>query len=84
MYSYRGIGGIFEVCWNYRGDKVGVSVLDGLVSLKKKIKEELDVIGFFVKKFIFLLNESLVLYKIMLILRCMYLYSFFICFRCSF
>lgn len=36
MYSYRGIGGIFEVCWNYRGDKVGVSVLDGLVSLKNK------------------------------------------------
>lgn len=61
MHSYRGTGGIFEVCWNHRGDKVGASASDGSVSLKKKIKEELDATGFFAKKFISLLNESLVL-----------------------
>lgn len=36
MHSYRGTGGIFEVCWNHRGDKVGASASDGSVSLKKK------------------------------------------------
>lgn len=30
--SYRGTGGIFEVCWNSRGDKVGASASDGSVS----------------------------------------------------
>lgn len=31
--SYRGTGGIFEVCWNSRGDKVGASASDGSVSI---------------------------------------------------
>lgn len=29
--SYRGTAGIFEVCWNSRGDKVGASASDGSV-----------------------------------------------------
>lgn len=29
--SYRGTAGIFEVCWNARGDKVGASASDGSV-----------------------------------------------------
>lgn len=29
--SYRGTAGIFEVCWNSRGDKVGASAADGSV-----------------------------------------------------
>ncbi|KAG7256420.1 hypothetical protein CRUP_002330 [Coryphaenoides rupestris] len=29
MHSYRGTGGIFEVCWNSTGDKVGASASDG-------------------------------------------------------
>ncbi|XP_015782775.1 F-box-like/WD repeat-containing protein TBL1XR1-A [Tetranychus urticae] len=29
--SYKGTGGIFEVCWNQRGDKVGASASDGSV-----------------------------------------------------
>ena len=32
MHSYRGTGGIFEVCWNSTGDKVGASASDGSVS----------------------------------------------------
>lgn len=32
MHSYKGTGGIFEVCWNHRGDKVGASASDGSVS----------------------------------------------------
>lgn len=32
MHSYKGTGGIFEVCWNSRGDKVGASASDGSVS----------------------------------------------------
>lgn len=31
VHSYRGTGGIFEVCWNHRGDKVGASASDGSV-----------------------------------------------------
>lgn len=31
LKSYRGTAGIFEVCWNARGDKVGASASDGLV-----------------------------------------------------
>ncbi|XP_070539448.1 F-box-like/WD repeat-containing protein TBL1XR1-B [Ptychodera flava] len=31
VHSYRGTGGIFEVCWNSRGDKVGASASDGSV-----------------------------------------------------
>ena len=31
VHVYRGSGGIFEVCWNYRGDKVGASAADGTV-----------------------------------------------------
>jgi hypothetical protein len=33
VHIYRGSGGIFEVCWNYQGDKVGASAADGTVSL---------------------------------------------------
>lgn len=33
MHSYKGTGGIFEVCWNSRGDKVGASASDGSVSI---------------------------------------------------
>ncbi len=32
VHSYKGTGGIFEVCWNHRGDKVGASASDGSVS----------------------------------------------------
>lgn len=32
VHSYRGTGGIFEVCWNAAGDKVGASASDGSVS----------------------------------------------------
>ena len=32
VHSYQGTGGIFEVCWNHRGDKVGASASDGAVS----------------------------------------------------
>ncbi|KAK1169826.1 F-box-like/WD repeat-containing protein TBL1X isoform X1 [Acipenser oxyrinchus oxyrinchus] len=31
VHSYRGTGGIFEVCWNSMGDKVGASASDGSV-----------------------------------------------------
>ncbi|KAF6025935.1 ebi [Bugula neritina] len=31
VQSYRGTGGIFEVCWNQRGDKVAASASDGSV-----------------------------------------------------
>jgi transducin (beta)-like 1 len=31
--TYKGSGGIFEVCWNHRGDKVGASAADGTVSI---------------------------------------------------
>lgn len=37
VHSYKGTGGIFEVCWNARGDKVGASASDGSVSFKLKI-----------------------------------------------
>ncbi|MBN3285642.1 TBL1X protein, partial [Polyodon spathula] len=33
VHSYRGTGGIFEVCWNSMGDKVGASASDGSVSV---------------------------------------------------
>lgn len=33
VHSYRGTGGIFEVCWNSTGDKVGASASDGSVSI---------------------------------------------------
>ena len=32
VHVYRGSGGIFEVCWNYKGDKVGASAADGTVT----------------------------------------------------
>ena len=35
VHSYRGTGGIFEVCWNSRGDKVGASASDGSVCILK-------------------------------------------------
>ncbi len=31
VHSYKGTGGIFEVCWNSRGTKVGASASDGTV-----------------------------------------------------
>jgi len=31
VHSYKGTGGIFEVCWNSKGDKVGASASDGTV-----------------------------------------------------
>ncbi|KAG7256398.1 hypothetical protein CRUP_002664, partial [Coryphaenoides rupestris] len=31
VHSHRGTGGIFEVCWNSTGDKVGASASDGSV-----------------------------------------------------
>ncbi|KAK4013690.1 hypothetical protein OUZ56_026242 [Daphnia magna] len=31
LHSYKGTRGIFEVCWNSRGDKVGASAFDGSV-----------------------------------------------------
>ncbi|XP_032421322.1 F-box-like/WD repeat-containing protein TBL1XR1 [Xiphophorus hellerii] len=31
VHSYRGTGGIFEVCWNATGDRVGASASDGSV-----------------------------------------------------
>ncbi|KPP70615.1 F-box-like/WD repeat-containing protein TBL1X-like, partial [Scleropages formosus] len=31
VHSYRGTGGIFEVCWNSTGEKVGASASDGSV-----------------------------------------------------
>lgn len=31
VHTYKGTGGIFEVCWNHRGDKVGASASDGTV-----------------------------------------------------
>lgn len=34
VHSYRGTGGIFEVCWNAAGDKVGASASDGSVSIR--------------------------------------------------
>ena len=37
VHSYKGTGGIFEVCWNHRGDKVGASASDGSVSIRKRI-----------------------------------------------
>ncbi|MBZ3881624.1 F-box-like/WD repeat-containing protein TBL1XR1 [Sciurus carolinensis] len=35
VHSYRGTGGIFEVCWNAAGDKVGASASDGSLSSEK-------------------------------------------------
>jgi len=32
VHSYQGTGGIFEVCWNSTGNKVGASASDGTVS----------------------------------------------------
>ncbi|KAK6310386.1 hypothetical protein J4Q44_G00184410 [Coregonus suidteri] len=37
VHSYRGTGGIFEVCWNATGDKVGASASDGSVSLTSRL-----------------------------------------------
>eukprot|EP00102_Acyrthosiphon_pisum_P013255 XP_008182769.1 PREDICTED: F-box-like/WD repeat-containing protein ebi [Acyrthosiphon pisum] len=31
VHSYKGTGGIFEVCWNSKGDKIGASAHDGRV-----------------------------------------------------
>jgi hypothetical protein len=38
VHSYRGTGGIFEVCWNSRGTRVGASASDGTVSFILSIK----------------------------------------------
>ena len=37
VHVYKGSGGIFEVCWNYRGDKVGASAADGTVRTRFSI-----------------------------------------------
>lgn len=37
VHSYRGTGGIFEVCWNAAGDKVGASASDGSVSVLRTV-----------------------------------------------
>lgn len=37
VHSYRGTGGIFEVCWNAAGDKVGASASDGSVSVLRLV-----------------------------------------------
>jgi len=37
VHSYRGTGGIFEVCWNHRGDKVGASASDGSVRINNLV-----------------------------------------------
>lgn len=37
VHSYRGTGGIFEVCWNHRGDKVGASASDGSVCISSEL-----------------------------------------------
>ncbi|TGZ56043.1 Uncharacterized protein DBV15_04739 [Temnothorax longispinosus] len=45
--SYKGTGGIFEVCWNSRGDKVGASASDGSVfvlDLRKLYDKYNDII----------------------------------------
>nr|CAD7413280.1 unnamed protein product [Timema poppensis] len=39
VHSYKGTGGIFEVCWNSRGDKVGASASDGSVSMSVVMTE---------------------------------------------
>nr|CAD7431881.1 unnamed protein product [Timema monikensis] len=39
VHSYKGTGGIFEVCWNSRGDKVGASASDGSVSISVVMTE---------------------------------------------
>ena len=39
VHFYRGSGGIFEVCWNYRGDKVGASAADGTVLSYTTLRE---------------------------------------------
>ncbi|PAA51895.1 hypothetical protein BOX15_Mlig002737g1 [Macrostomum lignano] len=31
VHKYQGTGGIFEVCWNHTGDRVGASAADGTV-----------------------------------------------------
>lgn len=40
VHSYRGTGGIFEVCWNAAGDKVGASASDGSVSLLRTARTD--------------------------------------------
>ncbi|CAO2613603.1 F-box-like/WD repeat-containing protein TBL1XR1 [Lemmus lemmus] len=40
VHSYRGTGGIFEVCWNAAGDKVGASASDGSVSIRIHFREQ--------------------------------------------
>lgn len=43
MHSYKGTGGIFEVCWNSRGDKVGASASDGSVSIFLTLSQQLAI-----------------------------------------
>uniref|UniRef100_A0A673J6M0 Transducin (beta)-like 1 X-linked receptor 1b n=1 Tax=Sinocyclocheilus rhinocerous TaxID=307959 RepID=A0A673J6M0_9TELE len=45
--SYRGTGGIFEVCWNSTGDKVGASASDGSVSFCVAKQSHLNVLNLF-------------------------------------
>ncbi|KAA3674343.1 transducin (beta)-like 1 [Paragonimus westermani] len=37
--SYLGTGGIFEVCWNSRGDKVGASASDGSIHCVRNVRQ---------------------------------------------
>lgn len=48
VHSYRGTGGIFEVCWNAAGDKVGASASDGSVSTSRP--QHLLLLLFFVHR----------------------------------
>lgn len=68
VQSYEGTGGIFEVCWNAAGNKVGASASDGTVSLRLNT---VAVILFFNR-----INAVLFLFA--------YLKSFFFNFRCAF
>jgi len=43
VHSYKGTGGIFEVCWNARGDKVGASASDGSVIIRNHSLIELKI-----------------------------------------
>lgn len=47
VHSYRGTGGIFEVCWNATGDKVGASASDGSVSSAACLQDQPEAVLFF-------------------------------------
>ncbi|KAJ7403539.1 F-box-like/WD repeat-containing protein TBL1X [Willisornis vidua] len=51
VHSYRGTGGIFEVCWNARGDKVGASASDGSCWQKQGKRPPHNFIGYVLMPF---------------------------------